>query len=293
MTPRSKISSTPYAMTVDASWLDSFMSATDYDGDGFAKLLHGGTDCNDNNPLINPAATEICDDGFDNDCDALIDSDDPDCWITPYTSDPNTIILDHFDDSTLSAINAYTYTGPSGLQPSCTPNYAWVSGPEGLSNALELSPPIGEPENSATYLVYPGDWPLSVANGTIEFWVYVTAYGSLVDQGPYYNSPGGWTFGMYIDASGILHAGAWAAFNMDSGSNNVPLNDWTHVAATWGSTGAKLYIDGVEVGNDPITSAPATGYSAKLMLKMGSYLGSNRIDELRVSNIQRTTFNVH
>lgn len=41
----------------------------DMDGDGFNE----STDCNDNNPNINPSAEEICGDGIDNDCDEEID----------------------------------------------------------------------------------------------------------------------------------------------------------------------------------------------------------------------------
>ena len=47
----------------------------DYDGDSF----YGYEDCDDNNPLVNPGAMEICDDGIDNDCDNSTDMDDSDC----------------------------------------------------------------------------------------------------------------------------------------------------------------------------------------------------------------------
>lgn len=47
--------------------------AVDVDGDGFTNC---NGDCNDNNPAINPSATEITCDGVDNDCNPLT-SDDP------------------------------------------------------------------------------------------------------------------------------------------------------------------------------------------------------------------------
>jgi hypothetical protein len=54
---------------------------TDMDGDDYS--VEGGqcgpVDCDDANPDINPGAIEICDDGFDNNCDANADAVDPTC----------------------------------------------------------------------------------------------------------------------------------------------------------------------------------------------------------------------
>ncbi len=54
-------------------------TCTDADGDGFS--LEGGScgqmDCNDNDPMIHPGASEICTDGIDNNCNNLVDAADP------------------------------------------------------------------------------------------------------------------------------------------------------------------------------------------------------------------------
>ena len=226
------------------------------------------------------------------------------CWcnravgqVTPYSSDANTILLDHFNGATSATISAYNYNGaPTGTAyPSATPSYSYGQGPNGLDQELTLYPPAGTPTGSATYFYYPGGQLLSQANGTIEFWVYIPSFSNglaLVEQGQYYNASYGWTFGMGVDSTGQLNANAWAAFSMNSGTTRVPPNTWTHVAATWGSSGAKLYINGVQVGSDANTGMPASGYSGSVLVRLGTYAVSGvKIDELRISNIQRTSFN--
>ncbi len=47
---------------------------TDADNDGEDALVHGGTDCDDNDAAVNTAALEVCD-GVDNDCDGTADQD--------------------------------------------------------------------------------------------------------------------------------------------------------------------------------------------------------------------------
>ena len=60
----------------DGEWgFDTGVAAQDADGDGW----DDGDDCAPEDPYIAPDQEEICNDGIDNDCDALIDSADEDC----------------------------------------------------------------------------------------------------------------------------------------------------------------------------------------------------------------------
>ncbi len=87
MTPRSRISAVPYAMSVDVNAVYAAVcSKPDQDGDGYMSALIGGDDCHDGDPSINPGANETCDDGWDNDCNGYVDKDDYTCKLSTWMS---------------------------------------------------------------------------------------------------------------------------------------------------------------------------------------------------------------
>jgi len=79
----------------------------DADGDGFDDATYGGTDCDDEDPTVNPDAEEICD-GADNDCDGTTDEDDAADASTWYADDDG----DSYGDSATTAVAC---SAPSGF----------------------------------------------------------------------------------------------------------------------------------------------------------------------------------
>ena len=216
--------------------------------------------------------------------------------VIPYTNDAYTVLLDHFDGSTSANVLGYTNTGGGcgPTMPVATPNYSFGSGPSGLNQALTLYPPSGAPAGSGSYLKYPGGELLSQPNGTMECWVYLTSYGFGFHQYNYINECQGDLGGIFVDPTGQLWSSTWFTvndhFELYSGTNRIPLNTWTHVALSWGSAGAHLYMNGALVATNSNTGSFTSWFGLDnvfVMLGSGCY-----IDELRISNIQRTHFNL-
>ncbi|MFT4626411.1 MAG: hypothetical protein ACI8PZ_005088 [Myxococcota bacterium] len=67
---------------------DECLLACDADGDGFFNADFGGDDCDDTRADVNPSRPEICNgmDAIDDDCDGLVDEDDPDIDVFTLTA---------------------------------------------------------------------------------------------------------------------------------------------------------------------------------------------------------------
>ena len=215
--------------------------------------------------------------------------------VMPYTSDPYTVLLDHFEETTTARILGFIDDGePCGpARPATPPDYAFCSGPQGLGDALILYPPPNVPPGSRTFLKYPGQL-LMQTNGTVECWLFLPSYGASIHELNYVGECQGDVGGMNVESTGQLDATIWYtttnSFALNSGPAVVPLNTWTHVALSWGSAGAKLYIDGALVGSNTNTGSFANWFGADSVFV--SMSPGSSLDELRISSIQRTDFNL-
>jgi hypothetical protein len=91
----------------------------DNDGDGVAVCAN---DCNDNNPNNYPGNTENCIDGQDNDCDSLVDTNDPDCPDCTPTGLPDTNCDGVDDDCDGTPDQGYSPTPTTCGQGECANN---------------------------------------------------------------------------------------------------------------------------------------------------------------------------
>ncbi|MCK5510881.1 SipW-dependent-type signal peptide-containing protein [Candidatus Parcubacteria bacterium] len=93
--------------------------------DGYTETTLG-RDCNDNNPLVNPEAPEVCDNGLDDDCDGFVDCTDLDC--AGVCTGFQTIQLNDLAESTqygyyhdyYNASAAFTYVNPGPVSGKLT-----------------------------------------------------------------------------------------------------------------------------------------------------------------------------
>jgi len=186
--------------------------------------------------------------------------------VTPITSDAFTVILDHFDGVTSAEkVGSVSY----------------VPGLTGLNQAVDLSA-------TGAYLIFRETTQLN-ATGTVEVWFKLKSYNQgliNINWNKSYSYPGaGHVFHLRIDATGKVTLGGWPNGNFLSNSV-VPLNEWTHLAVSWGDS-SNIYINGKLDYTTKTIFTPSINTSSYVYLPYWGG-GAGCFDELHISSNQRS-----
>lgn len=158
----------------------------------------------------------------------------------------------------------------------------------------------GEHTGGNLYFTGPGSGYVMVANDaeltptnaiTIEAWVYLTSANTLGGGSPTFvgkNLGTSYWFGMFngkLQFTMEYHVDSFA-----TGSSNVPLNEWAHVAVTYDKSNVRFYINGVFDGSTSL-SYPIGGNSGPLYIGADpscSGTPDGYIDEVNIWSVARS-----
>jgi hypothetical protein len=123
---------------------------------------------------------------------------------------------------------------------------------------------------------------------TLEAWVYpasTSGWRTIIMREPAAN--------YYLDSSNGSFTGSGPSAGVNNGANrdvygstSLPVNTWTHLAATWDGTTLRVYVNGAQVASQAIGSTILASTSP-LRLGGNSIWGeyfNGKIDEVRIYN---------
>jgi hypothetical protein len=123
---------------------------------------------------------------------------------------------------------------------------------------------------------------------TLEAWVYPTALLGSWRTVLLKEQPGHFTYALYATTDTNRPSGhVYTTADMDTrGTAQLPLNAWTHLAATWNGSTLSLYVNGVLASSRAVAGAIRTSSGA---LRFGgnaiwSEWFAGRLDEIRIYN---------
>jgi len=125
----------------------------------------------------------------------------------------------------------------------------------------------------------------AMGSGTIMMWVEPT---NLVNGRLFFHQWPGVTnqLGLWLDDAGFVHFQTTNdAANAFQSASPIPVDQWSHIAATWSPTGQILYINGNAVGTSTNTAGVSSSYTQTMIgnspndLSTGGFSGS--VDEVR------------
>jgi hypothetical protein len=132
-------------------------------------------------------------------------------------------------------------------------------------------------------------------NITIELWIYLnsslTIYERIVEKDWATSYWLGGKYGLNGLAFGMDPNGSTANL-LETGSNVLSQNVWTHIAGTWDGATLRIYVNGEEVASKPWVNNAVDGSSNST--KLGKYYGPDNyffrgyMDEVRIWNVART-----
>ncbi|MDD3875193.1 MAG: DUF2341 domain-containing protein [Bacteroidales bacterium] len=184
-------------------------------------------------------------------------------------SDANTIVLDHFNNSSIGELHT---------------TLSYVDGICGLNNAAEFK--------NNNWLRYGYNANLRDA-ATFDFWIYPKAYSTPLVDINWSNSatsyPGsGHVFHLDITSSGNISMSNWPGTGLGIlvSNESLPLNKWTHVAVCWGDS-TIIYLNGEQDIASPLSFRPSASGSYSIYVPKWGTANQFYLDEFQVSNKRR------
>jgi hypothetical protein len=159
-----------------------------------------------------------------------------------------------------------------------------------LANTLRL---VGE----ADYVSIPDNGTLNLTEGfTFEAWIRRTMGSSdgeiLIDR-RYSGSSTGYLFILQPEGVLAIQVGTGSGAVYTLGTRQIPMDEWTHVAATWNGASLRLYVNGQLEPGEASFAGPIS-YPASYDTRLGrsrlstAYSFRGEIDEMRVWSVART-----
>jgi hypothetical protein len=146
--------------------------------------------------------------------------------------------------------------------------------------------------NGESFVTIPNSGSLALTSGmTLEAWVLPTASTGL-EAALMKEQPGGLVYALYTSSSSsrpMVYFNTGPSTNRHrylSGPTTLPLNTWTHLAATYDGSTLRLYINGAQVSSQPHRGSLMTSNGALRIggdAVWGEYF-RGMIDEVRIYN---------
>ena len=141
---------------------------------------------------------------------------------------------------------------------------------------------------TSAYATVPDAGLLDLTNAmTLEAWVYPITLGAGWRTIVLKEQPGQLTYAMYANTDANAPSGDISTSAGDAavaGAAQLPLNTWTHLAATYDSANLRIYVNGTLIGSRAATGAILTSANPLRIggnLIWGEYF-NGRVDDLRI-----------